>query len=749
MYPSTWARIATLLILSPVAFAQNNPSLQVDPFIGTQASSQAPHDFGNTHPGATRPFGMLYWSPDPVDGGFYRYQNPVTRGFSLTHLSGPGCGVYGDVPIMPILGLPTIPPPVRSTPYRAGFQHANEVAQPGYYSVKLENGIEVRLAADVHSGIAEIRYPADAASHTLLIDLSRNLTHIHNAQISIQGNRITGSVTSGEFCFHENYYRIFFALETEESPQSAGTFDEMKVSDAALDAKGPRVGGYLAFPADLRVLHVKVGISYVSTANAEINLEKEIPGWNLETVRSDAQAAWNAVLNHAVVEGGSATQRRVFYTALYHSMLHPTVFNDVNGDYLGFDEKVHQVAAGHNQYANFSTWDIYRSQVQLIALLLPDVASDIAQSLVTDAGQGGGLPVWGVANDEAADMPGDSSDGILAGIYAFGGRNFDTKAALKAMVAGGDDPNAHVRLCPERPGLAEFLSKGYVPDDGQNTAGSTTLEYLNSDFSIAQFAKSLGDVEIAHRYLGRSAMWTRLFDPKTKYIRARGLNGEFLPNFKPEQQDGFMEGNSAQYTWMIPYDLNGLIAAIGGREAATARLDDYFSQYGTWNGGPYFFIANEPSFGDPWIYNWTGQPWRTQEVVRKTLMDQFPDAPGGEPGNDDLGATSSWVVFADLGLYPEIPAVGGLTVNSPSFPRTTLKLGDHTVEIVAPGAPDRLYVKSLSLDGKAISNWWIDWSALTQAHKVEFTLTPERNLNSGVAPPSFGAAAAEEGASVH
>jgi predicted alpha-1,2-mannosidase len=291
--------------------------------------------------------------------------------------------------------------------------------------------------------------------------------------------------------------------------------------------------------------------------------------------------------------------------------------------------------------------------------------------------------------------------------------------------------------------------KGYVPDDGLNTAGSLTLEYENSDFSIAQFAKSLGDEVIAHRYMVRAGMWTRLFDPDTKYIRARGLNGKFLPNFKPEQQDGFMEGNAAQYTWMIPYDLNGLITAMGGAEAATARLDDYFSQYGTWNGGPYFFIVNEPSFGDPWIYNWTGHPWRAQEVVRKTLMDLFPATPGGEPGNDDLGATSSWVVFADLGLYPEIPSVGGFTVNSPSFPKATLKLGDHIVEIVAPGAPDRLYVRSLSLDGKAISDWWIDWSALKQARKVEFTLTRERNMNPGDAPPSFSALSADAGASVH
>ncbi len=248
-------------------------------------------------------------------------RTPVTRGFSLTHLSGPGCGVYGDVPIMPILGLPAAPPPIRSTPYRAGFKHADEVAQPGYYSVKLDTGIEVQIAAEVHSGMAEIHYPSAGGAHTLLIDLSRNLTHVHDAQMAIRGNRITGSVSSGEFCFHDNHYRVYFALETQQTPQSAGTFDEMQVSAGSNNAKGPRVGGYLVFAPSTGPLRVKVAISYVSVANAEMNLEKEIPAWDFEKVHSDAQAAWSTALDHAVVEGGSESQRKVFYTALYHSLL--------------------------------------------------------------------------------------------------------------------------------------------------------------------------------------------------------------------------------------------------------------------------------------------------------------------------------------------------------------------------------------------------------------------------------------------
>jgi predicted alpha-1,2-mannosidase len=733
--------LAALLLSSATAVAQTDLASSVDPLIGTQLSSQ--NDFGNTVPGATRPFGMLYWSPDPVEGEFYRYDQPVTRGFSLTHLSGPGCGVYGDVPLLPLLGVLREPPPVHSGAYSDTFKHADEIAQPGFYSVKLASGIEVQIAAQVHSGIAVIRYPAGADPHTLLIDLSRNLSRVDEGQIEIKGRKVTGSVSGGGFCHLENHYRLYFVLETEETPRSFGTFDELRVNPEVGAASGMRTGGYLAFTPELRVLHLKVGLSYVSTANAEANLAKEIPGWEFDTVRADARAVWNEALSHALVTGGSDARRKTFYTALYHSLLHPTVFNDVNGDYLGFDGKVHSVH-GRNQYANYSGWDIYRSQVQLIAMLMPEVASDLAQSLVTDAEQGGGLPIWPVANDETSCMVGDPADGILASVYAFGAHNFDTKAALKAMIHGGDDPKAHIRLYSERPGISEFLSRGYIPQGGQiNGAASVTLEDENADFAIARFAASLGETETAKRYLARSDKWRNLFDPETKYIRARDASGAFLPNFKPEKTEGFVEGNAAQYTWMIPYNLKDLVAALGGPEAARARLDDYFSRYASWEQGPYFFIANEPSFGNPWIYNWSGHPWRTQEVVRKTLDDLFSPTPDGEPGNDDLGATSSWAVFASLGLYPEIPGIGGLTINSPVFPQADLKLGNHTVRILAPGAPEKRYVKSLSMDGKPVLNWWLDWETLKQADKLEFLLDTVPNHDSGLAPPSFGPASGE------
>ncbi len=721
-----------------LARTAHDPASQVNPFIGTSPSPLG--EPGNTYPGATRPFGMLNWGPDQVKGRYYRFENASTRGFSLTHLSGPGCPAFGDVPILPMLGAPAQSPAAQPEAYEAEYNPNDQVAEPGYYGVKLGSGIEVQLAAAVHSGIAELRFPASGGAHTVLLDLSRNLTHVTGAEVHVQDRTITGWVASGGFCNKRNEYRLYFILRVDETPVKAGTFDDLQFTAGNGSQHGPRIGAYISFPVEARTVHVKVGLSYVGVANAELNLKREIPDWDLDKEREDARAAWNKVLEKIEVKGGAEAQRRVFYTALYHALLHPSTFSDVNGEYLGFDEHVHNTK-GRTQYADFSGWDIYRCQVQLIAMLLPNVAGDMAQSLIEDAEQGGGLPRWSVANNEAGSMVGDPSDLILANIYAFGGRGFDTTLALKEMLRGANDPEARVRWSTERPHLDEYLRRGFVQQDIGNHIGaaSITLEYTSADFAISRFAKALGDTAAARTFLMRSGNWRKIFDPDTRYIRARAADGKFLPEFDPGSGVGFVEGNSAQYTWMVPYDLGGVIAAIGGPDEANARLDKYFSQYGRYKGGPYFRISNEPSFGCPWIYNWTGRPWRTQEVVRKTLMDLFSDTHGGIPGNDDLGATSAWAVFAQLGIYPEIPAVGGFTLNSPIFPDVTLTLGAHELHIGAKGAPDEIYIQNTVLDGKVVSNW-IPWDKFSTAKRLEFTLSALPDKAAGQTPPSFAPA---------
>ena len=334
------------------------------------------------------PFGMLYWSPDRTDGTFYRYEGSKTRGFSLNHLSGPGCGVYGDVPILPLLGKLGIPPPVRSQPYQASYKPEDQVAAPGYFGVKLESGIEVQLVAAVRSGIAAITFPQSTEPRTILVDLSRNLTRVNDAAVLVRGKHMSGWVASDEFCGNENHYKVYFSMEVDEAPASGGTFNELEVNPGNESESGPRAGGYLVFASDIQSLRLKVGISYVSAENATLNMEQEIPAWDFDKARQHAWDVWNDKLGRIQITGGSKSQQRIFYTALYHSLLHPSVFSDVNGEYIGFDGQVHNTK-GRTQYANFSGWDIYRTQVQLIAILFPDVASDMAQSLVVDAEQGG------------------------------------------------------------------------------------------------------------------------------------------------------------------------------------------------------------------------------------------------------------------------------------------------------------------------------------------------------------------------
>jgi len=723
------------------AAAQSGADLasEVNPFIGSGVSPL--HTYGRTMPGAVMPFGMLFWSPDPLGSGSYKSTDTATAGFSLTHVDGAGCGLFGEVRVLPIEGDLQTPPPQEPNTYAFSYDPSSQVAQPGFYEVKSSSGIEVELAAAARSGIAQIGFPAGSQSHTLIIDLSRNLSRVTDTQIDVQGKVITGSVAAEKFCQGDNHYRVFFALEVNREPASEGTFNEIRLNRGSGSVSGPRTGGYLTFPKDTRTVPVRVAISYVSVANALLNLKREIPGWDFTKVRNDARAAWNEALGHVVVDGGDAEQRRVFYTALYHSLLAPSTFSDINSEYLGFDNVVHS-AGRHVQYANFSGWDLYRSQVQLVAMLYPKVASDMAQSLVVDAQQGGGLPLWPVANDDAHIMAGDPSDIILASAYAFGARDFDAKAALAAMLRGADDPRVHSRLYPERSNLDEYLRKGYVTQNPLMAwpgAASVTLEYANADFAISRFADALGDHTAGRAFLVRSANWRKLFDPNLKYIRARDRKDQFLEGFTPGAAVGFMEGNSSQYTWMVPYDLNGVITAVGGPEAARVRLDDYFSKYGSMKSGDANFnIGNEPSFGNPWIYNWTDHPWRTQEVVRKTLGDLFRDVPGGLPGNDDLGATSAWAVLACLGIYPEIPAVGGVTLNSPIFSRVTLHLGTHPLRILAAGSSvENRYIESVTLDGVTVDDWWISWDRLSTASRLEFKLGERPDKNPGKFPPSF------------
>jgi len=643
----------------------------VNPFIGTAPAPGAGYglefDGGDTFPGAVYPAGMLAWSPDTAETrlpGGYAYADHTLKGLSLTHFSGRGCTVYQDVPILPVLGGDA----------RPTFQHVNESASPGDYAVTLDNGVSLELSATARTGFGRFTFP-NSTPASLAIDAAGSVNQVLDAQLSVDADKqmVTGHVQSQVGC-GSDAYTLYFAIAFDRPFASVWT----SATNATLTFDGP-------------IVQAKPAISYVSIDNALENLSTEDPGWDLTAVRSEARAAWNDVLGRVEVQGGSTDELTSFYTALYHAFLEPNVFSDANGEYIGFDDQVHQVTAGHAQYANIAGWDQYRALIHLRAILAPSQASDIVQSLVNDAEQGGGgMPRWEQANRNSAGMVGDSPAVYVANAYAFGARDFDVEAALTALDLGastiGTTSGGHlVREFGEA-----WLRLGYVPDQP-----SITLEYATDDFALAQFARTLGRQDLYDRYTARAAGWTNTFNPASGFIEPRDAAGAFESVDHARWCCGFVEGNAAQYTWMVPFDTSGLIAKLGGPTMAIARLDNFFSQTNAGPNRPYAWIGNEPSLAAAWLYDFAGAPEKTRAVVDRIRKIEFRPTADGLPGNDDGGTLSAWYVFAALGLYPAIPGVGGFATAEPLFDAADVHL--------ANGA-------ELRVSRQVGMPPWIDWS---------------------------------------
>ena len=761
------SRISCFLVLAMIAGAFLMPSSShaqtaydsVDTFIGTTGD-------GNTFPGASLPFGMMQWSPDTGREGWYFYNKTSIHGFSLTHLSGAGCPLYGDFPILPWTGELKTSPATNPDDYALSFSHSQEEAHPGYYAVTLADGSKVELTVTDRAGIARIHFPQGQPSHLLVKATSAN-TDVHVATLPPVGREhdgthvrlvgsdaISGSTTAGGFCGTNSRYTLYFAARFEQPFSKFATWKDDVIQKDQREAAGHYTGAWLDF-GNQREVELKVAISYVSEANAADNLNKEIPGWDFNQVRSSARSIWSNTLDQVPVDGGTPDQRKIFYTGLYHMMLSPNLFSDGNGDYIGFDGKIRSVKSTrqHAQYANFSDWDIYRNTIQLQSLLVPDRVSDMMQSLVNDAEQSGWLPRWPAANDVTYVMNGDSPSVLIASAYAFGARNFDTKTALRYMVKAATEPGKGPHDNEERPYLADYLKLGYVPIDKDPSAASRTLEYASDDFAIAQFARGLGDTATYQRLLKQSQNWINLFDPETRWIRPRNSDGVWLQGFDAEtsmpkrpnapvstDQNGFEEGNTYQYTFMIPFDYPDLIQRIGGDAATTPRLDKFFLKLICW-GEPCFNMANEPDFVTPYAYVFAGEPWKTQEVVTRIEQQTFNTKPDGIPGNDDLGATSGVYVWNALGLYPGIPGVGGFLIGTPMFSSAAIHLRDgRTLSIHSGGTGP--YVSNVLFNGKENKTSWLPLSALGEGEStLEFKLSPEPNKQRGLAlserPPAW------------
>lgn len=750
---------ATSTNKSPVPVSLvSDPSTLVNLFAGTGTGGVSPGSIGE-FPGADVPFGMLQWSPDTspdrISGSGYSYTDSHISGFSVTHLSGTGCAAYGDIPVLPTVGA------IGDNPLSTTdtFSHSHESASPGRYSVLLgPSGINIALSVTARTGLSQITFPKTGSAN-VLFKVAGSANPVSATAVHIVGDHeLTGQVSSGQFCQTGTLYTLYFAAAFSRPFDTAGTWNGKSVSPGSDKCEAPGCGAYVTFDASNdRTVLLKIGISFVSVAGAESNLAAEDPGWSLPGVESAATQQWNSLLGRIRIGGGTRTEQRIFYTALYHSLLHPNVISDANGEYMGDDLRVHR--SPRPQYSNFSEWDVYRSEIPLLSVVAPEQTGDMIQSLVIDAQQNGWLPKWAVADGDASQMNGDSADPIIADAYAFGVRDFDVKAALTAMLKGANENESDHGLEIERQYLGQYLTQHYVNasslDIGSinySIGGSVTLEYSLDDFSIAELAQGIGDQSVYQSMMQRAHNWEYLFDPATGYIGARNSDGSFPPGpafqsdlFEPGGELGFEEGNAIQYTWSVPQDLAALGDLMGGPAVAVAKLDTFFQQLNAGRFEPYDWAGNEPNLWSPWEYDYFGAPSETQGVVRKIATTLYHDAPVNEPGNDDLGAISSWYVWAAIGLYPVTPGTANLALASPLFPEVSVELpSGHTLVLSAPDASAGTpYVHSLTVGGHVTSDPWLPASVLSSGAELDFVVSGSPDTTWGDqpedAPPSYAA----------
>jgi predicted alpha-1,2-mannosidase len=766
------------------------PAAGLSDHVRVFAGTRPGHDtFGGGHnfPGATVPFGMVQWSPDttPADRngrGGYDHRDSHIKGFSLTHLAGAGCSLYGDFPFLPTTEpldrSPAGPGPSLDGELQPGFSHARESGRPGYYSVHLNPargaGIDVELTATTRTGMARFSFPRSRRSSVLInAGGSAQPNDFAAVQIDPARREISGTASSGLFCGQRPRYRVYIAAVFDRPFGDYGTWEGDGIapgSTTASDSQAPPdnpvttadAGAYATFDTRRkRVVTARVGVSFVSVENARANLAAENPGLDFAAVTKRAEGAWNRSLGRIRARGGPPPLLDTFYTALYHAFLAPRTFSDVGGSYIGMDGLLHR-AEGRIQYADFSGWDTYRTQIQLLSILVPRRASQMVRSLLADAAESGCLPRWSYANGQSMTMVGDSADPLIASAAAFGARAFDRRAALAAMLKGADAPcrSANGEYL-QRQGLEHYLALGYVPYDldtnvrNSNSiygspddvwgSAAATLEYAIDDFAIAQFAaRSLGDGVTYRRFMRRSGNWRKLLNPAGRQIEPRYASGAFPTSYDNLRGGGFVEGNSAQYSWMVPHDPAGLFRARGGRAQSDARLSHFLRKL---NGGPgathtdHALLGNEPTLHVPWLHDWTRRPYRTQAAVRRALR-LFSTAPDGYPGNDDLGTLSSWYVFGALGLYPEVPGVGLLAIGSPLFGHTTIAMPHNRRVTITAGQAQAPYIESLHIDGRPHGRPWTTYCELARGADLAFRLGPRPNRRWGssaaAAPPSFG-----------
>lgn len=711
-------RIGLLFLILPLSVkSQERPDLTqyVDPLIGTGGH-------GHTFPGATLPFGMVQLSPDTRTEGWdacggYHYSDTTMLGFSHTHLSGTGIADYGDILVTP--GVGNLPDGKRKFPMR--FDHSDESASPGYYSVKLKNGIHAELTATRRVGIHRYTFPS-GVSASLLFDLFHGLgtDNVTSSGVTIVDNReISGYRFSKGWATDQ---RVFFAAQFSEPFVEHELYDgEIQVHQSGV--AGTAVRCMLRFNDDnRRPIVVKVALSGVSVDGARENLYAEMKGWDFDEVKRAADSVWNSELSNIVVEGGSRGDFVKFYTALYHSMIAPNLQSDVDGRYRGMDGSV-RVADGFDMYSVFSLWDTFRGLHPLLTIIQKERSRDFAKSLLEKYRESGLLPVWELASNETFCMIGYHSVSVLLDAYRKGIMTEDGEEILRAMVESATRDHF---------GLDAYKEAGFISKDRESESVSKTLEYAYNDWCIAEMARALGRDSLAHVFKIRASSFQNVFDPESGHMRPR-MNGAWVEPFDPTSVSfHYTEANAWQYSFFVPHDIASLIGLAGGREKFIRKLDSLFMSSSTLSGREQADITgligqyahgNEPSHHVAYLYNYAGVPWKTQSIVRRIMDSLYTEGPEGLCGNDDCGQLSAWFVLSALGMYQVCPGDPVFTLGSPLFQRATISTGwkapnnaskylSSFIVTSTNGSVSHPYIQAAILNGHPHEQSYLTWDQL-------------------------------------
>ena len=714
----------------------------VNPLIGTDAH-------GHVYPGATVPFGMVQLSPDTRDSGWdgtsgYHYSDNGILGFTHNHLTGTGCGDLGNVLLIPTTGTLKMTPGAHpGEGYFTRFSHEDEVSRPGYYSVYLPDyKVKVELTATARAGFHRYTFPATTEGH-VVVDLQHGVgNNTTEACLTIEDNHTASGYRRSDGWGGDKVYYFVMEFSRPFDSSGAGQIDKDGPGNQSV---GRETKGHFDFKTkEGEQILVRVGLSTVSVEGARKNLHAEISDWNFDAVADAAHKQWEQALNVFDVETPDNNLKQTFYTACYHSLLAPTLLSDVDGQFRGPDGNVHQTK-GYGYYTEISAWDTFRAENPLLTLVQPGRVNDFVDTMLDHYkifGQNT-LPVWPEGGKETWCMIGNHSIPIITDAYLKGFRNWDANEALTDMIASTDK---------NREQLDAYRDKGFIPTGKDVQSVSKVLEYAYDDSCIARLAKALGKKDLAEKYFKRSQNWENVFDSSTGFMRGKNADGSWVTPFDTDSINfnEYTEANAWQYNFFVLHDFPGLIAKLGGDEKFVARLDELFDTPKkipnldkipdvTGVIGMYAH-GNEPCHHVAYLYNYAGQPWKTQTRVRQVANTLYTNTPGGICGNDDCGQTSAWYVFTALGFYPVDPVSGIYILGSPLMDKATLKLDSkfykgHSFTIIAKNnSAENPYIQSATLNGKAITRSWISQDEIAAGGTLVLTMGPTPNKAFGSAP---------------